>query len=129
MEQTEGNAIEDDELGKNCKDIFKQKYANEVPVQDVYYADIQWEEVLKLVQFVKTKFSPITKFHPVKRDLSLLIDEQVKYADLERISFESERNILKEVELFDIYQGDKLPQGKKSYALSFILQSDEDTLN
>ena len=112
------------EYGKVKKEFLKSAGVK----QEVYYADIQWEEVLKLVQFVKTKFSPITKFHPVKRDLSLLIDEQVKYADLERISFESERNILKEVELFDIYQGDKLPQGKKSYALSFILQSDEDTL-
>ncbi len=96
--------------------------------QDVYYADIQWEQVLKLVQFVKIKFSTLTKFHPVKRDLSLLLDEAVKYSDLEIIAFESERKLLKEVELFDIYQGNKLPEGKKSYALSFILQSDESTL-
>lgn len=96
--------------------------------QDVFYADIHWDEVLKLVQFVKTKFSPLAKFHPVKRDLSLLLDEAVKYSDLERIAYESERNLLKEVELFDIYQGDKLPAGKKSYALSFILQSDDSTL-
>ena len=77
---------------------------------------------------VKTKFQPIAKFHPVKRDLSLLLDQAVKFADLERIAFESERGLLKEVQLFDIYEGKKLPEGKKSYALSFILQSDESTL-
>jgi len=96
--------------------------------QDVYFADIQWDEIVKLVQFVKTKFQPIAKFHPVKRDLSLLLDQAVKFADLERIAFESERGLLKEVQLFDIYEGKKLPEGKKSYALSFILQSDESTL-
>lgn len=112
------------EYGKVKKEFLKKSGVK----QDVYFADIQWDEVLKLVQFVRTKFSPIAKFHPVKRDLSLLLDEAVKYADLERIAYESERNLLKEVELFDIYQGDKLPNGKKSYALSFILQSDESTL-
>ena len=112
------------EYGKVKKSFLKSTGVK----QDVYYADIQWDEVLKLVQFVRTKFSPLAKFHPVKRDLSLLLDEAVKYADLERIAYESERKLLKEVELFDIYQGDKLPAGKKSYALSFKLQSDESTL-
>lgn len=112
------------EYGKVKKSFLKSAGVK----QDVYFADIQWDEILKLVQFVKTKFQPLAKFHPVKRDLSLLLDEAIKYADLERIAFESERNLLKEVELFDIYQGDKLPAGKKSYALSFILQSDESTL-
>ena len=108
---------------------IKKSFSKETGVkQDVYYADIQWDEVLKLVEFVSTYFKPLAKFHPVKRDLSLLIDEKVKYVDLERIAFESERGLLKEVELFDIYQGNKLPQGKKSYALSFILQSEESTL-
>lgn len=112
------------EYGKVKKSFLKSSGVK----QDVYYADIQWEQVLKLVQFVKIKFSTLTKFHPVKRDLSLLLDEAVKYSDLEIIAFESERKLLKEVELFDIYQGNKLPEGKKSYALSFILQSDESTL-
>ena len=96
--------------------------------QDVYFADINWDEVLKLLQYQKTKLSPISKFHPVKRDLSLLLNDSINYSDLERIAFEVERKILKKVELFDIYQGPKLPKGKKSYALSFILQSDEFTL-
>lgn len=112
------------EYGKVKKSFLKSSGIK----QEVFYADVQWDEILKLVQFVKTKFSPLAKFHPVKRDLSLLLDEAVKYSDLERIAFESERKLLKEVELFDIYQGDKLPAGKKSYALSFRLQSDESTL-
>ena len=96
--------------------------------QDVYFANIKWDEVLKLLKYQKTKLSPISKFHPVKRDLSLLLNDTINYSDLEQIAFEVERKILKKVELFDIYQGSKLPEGKKSYSLSFILQSDESTL-
>ena len=112
------------EYGKVKKSFLKTSGVK----QDVYFADIQWDEIVKLVQFVKTKFQPIAKFHPVKRDLSLLLDQNVKFSDLERIAFESERALLKEVQLFDIYEGSKLASGKKSYALSFILQSDESTL-
>ena len=97
--------------------------------QDVYFADIKWDEVLRLLQYQRIKFSPISKFHPVKRDLSLLLNDTVNYSDLEQIAFEVERKLLKKVELFDIYQGSELPYGKKSYALSFILQSDDSTLN
>lgn len=113
------------EFGKVKKSFLKTSGVK----KDVYFADIQWEEVVKLVQFVKTKFHPITKFHPVKRDLSLLIDKNIKFSDIETIAFESERNLLKEVQLFDIYEGNKIPKGKKSYALSFILQFEEHTLN
>ena len=112
------------EYGKVRSSFLKQTGVK----QSVYFADIKWDEILKLLHFSKTHFKPLAKYHPVKRDLSLLIDESVQYADLERIAFESERNLLKEVFLFDIYQGDKLPKGKKSYALSFILQSEESTL-
>ena len=107
----------------------KQKFLKSTGVkQDVYFANIKWDEVLKLLKYQKTKLSPISKFHPVKRDLSLLLNDTINYSDLEQIAFEVERKILKKVELFDIYQGSKLPEGKKSYALSFILQSDESTL-
>lgn len=112
------------EYGKVRSSFLKQTGVK----QSVYFADIKLDEILKLLHFSKTHFKPLAKYHPVKRDLSLLIDESVQYADLERIAFESERNLLKEVFLFDIYQGDKLPKGKKSYALSFILQSEESTL-
>ena len=107
----------------------KQKFLKSTGVkQDVYFANIKWDEVLKLLKYQKTKLSPISKFHPVKRDLSLLLNNTINYSDLEQIAFEVERKILKKVELFDIYEGSKLPKGKKSYALSFILQSDESTL-
>lgn len=107
----------------------KTKFLKLISVkQDVYFANIKWDEVLKLLQYKKIKLSPISKFHPVKRDLSLLIKESVNFSDLEQIAFEVERKLLKQVELFDIYQGSKLPEGKKSYALSFLLQSDESTL-
>ena len=107
----------------------KTKFLKLISVkQDVYFANIKWDEVLKLLQYQKIKLSPISKFHPVKRDLSLLIKESVNFSDLEQIAFEVESKLLKQVELFDIYQGSKLPEGKKSYALSFLLQSDESTL-
>lgn len=112
------------EFGKVKKSFLKKSGIK----QDVYFADLQWDELVKLTQFSKTKFQPISKFQPVKRDLSLLLDEKVKYSEIERLAFESERKLLKEVQLFDIYEGDKLPEGKKSYALSFILQSEEQTL-
>lgn len=112
------------EFGKVKKSFLKTSGIK----QDVYFADLQWDELVKLTQYSKTKFQPISKFQHVKRDLSLLIDEKVKYAEIERLAFESERKLLKEVQLFDIYDGDKLPKGKKSYALSFILQSEEQTL-
>jgi phenylalanyl-tRNA synthetase beta chain len=112
------------EFGKVKKSFLKTSGVK----KDVYFADIQWEEVVKLVQFVKTKFHPITKFHPVKRDLSLLIDKNIKFSDIETIAFESERNLLKEVQLFDIYEDEKLANGKKSYSLSFVLQSEDTTL-
>ena len=107
----------------------KQKFLKSTGVkQDVYFANIKWDEVLQLLKYQKTKLSPVSKFHPVKRDLSLLLNNTINYSDLEKTAFEVERKILKKVELFDIYQGSKIPEGKKSYALSFILQSDESTL-
>lgn len=96
--------------------------------QEVYYADVNWELLLDIARNNKIKYTELTKFHPVKRDLSLLLDQQVSYKQLEQLALESERKLLKQVELFDVYQGDKLPENKKSYALSFQLQNDERTL-
>ena len=112
------------EYGKVKKSFLKAASVK----QEVYFANIKWDEVLKLLKYRRTKISTLSKFHPVKRDLSLLLEDTVNYSDLEQIAFEVERKILKQVELFDIYQGSELPKGKKSYALSFILQSDESTL-
>ncbi len=65
----------------------------------------------------------------MKRDLALLLDKNIKFIDLYNAAFQSERKLLKDVDLFDVYTGDKLPDDKKSYALSFVLQDDEKTLN
>jgi phenylalanyl-tRNA synthetase beta chain len=76
----------------------------------------------------KIKVSSLLKFPSVKRDLALLIDEKVTFKEIYNLSFQVERNLLKDVGLFDVYQGDKLPEGKKSYAVSFVLQDSNKTL-
>ncbi len=96
---------------------------------DVYYAELSWTLLMKEVRKNKVAFSPISKFPAVKRDLALLIDKQVLFAEIEKIAVESERKLLKEVSLFDVYEGKNLPAGKKSYAVSFYLQDTEKTLN
>ena len=96
--------------------------------QEVFYADFNWDLALRLVVNTKIKYSEITKFPNVKRDLSLLIDKNITFKELLQIANESEKNILKSVNLFDVYEGEKLPEGKKSYALSFILEDKSRTL-
>ena len=96
--------------------------------QDVYYADINWNLFIEIARNTKVKYTELSKFHPVKRDLSLLLDKSVTFKQLENLALESERKLLKQVELFDVYEGDKLPEDKKSYALSFQLQSNDETL-
>ena len=96
--------------------------------QDVFYADFNWDIVLDLIQNTKIKYSEVSKFPSVKRDLSLLIDNKVSFKELLAIAKDTEKNILKSVSLFDVYEGDKLPEGKKSYALSFILEDKTKTL-
>ena len=76
----------------------------------------------------KTTYSELSKFPPVKRDLALLVDTSVKFSEIEKVARESERKLLKEVSLFDVYEGKNLEPGKKSYAVSFILQDAEKTL-
>jgi phenylalanyl-tRNA synthetase beta chain len=84
--------------------------------------------VLSAVKKNKIVYSEVSKFPAVRRDLSMLIDKSVKFITLKQIAQKSERKLLKEVNVFDVYEGDKLPNGKKSYALSFTLQDDEKTL-
>ena len=76
----------------------------------------------------KTKYKEVSKFPAVRRDLALLLDKKTAFAELESIALRSDKNLLKEVNLFDVYEGDKLPEGKKSYALSFIFRDEEKTL-
>lgn len=96
--------------------------------QEVFYADINWSLLMKEVVNTKVQYCEISKFPEVKRDLALLLDKSVKFADIEKIAFETERKILKKVNLFDVYEGKNIEAGKKSYAVSFILQDETKTL-
>ena len=96
---------------------------------DVYYADINWNELLKAAKSSTVNFKELSKFPAVKRDLALLIDKQVQFAEIEKIAYETEKKLLKKVELFDVYEGKNLEAGKKSYAVSFLLQDENATLN
>jgi phenylalanyl-tRNA synthetase beta chain len=96
--------------------------------QELYYADFNWDLILNLVLNTKIKYSEVSKFPSVKRDLSLLIDKVVTFKELNAIAIQTETKILKSVNLFDVYVGDKIPEGKKSYALSFILEDNTKTL-
>ena len=96
---------------------------------EVYYADFNWKELLKAIRNVKVSYTEISKFPAVKRDLALLLDKKVQFAEIEKIAYETEKKLLKEVSLFDVYEGKNLEVGKKSYAVSFLLQDENATLN
>ncbi|TYP98799.1 phenylalanyl-tRNA synthetase beta subunit [Tenacibaculum adriaticum] len=97
--------------------------------QEVIFADFNWDNILKLSGNKKLKVTDLPKFPAVKRDLALLIDNKVEFKEIYNLAFQSEKNLLKEVDLFDVYEGDKLPEGKKSYAVSFVIQDENKTLN
>lgn len=96
---------------------------------EVYYADINWKELMKAIKGKKVTYTEISKFPAVKRDLALLIDKKVQFAEIEKIAYETDKKLLKSVELFDVYEGKNLEVGKKSYAVSFVLQDENATLN
>lgn len=96
--------------------------------QQVFAAEINWNTLFTLVKRDKVAFRELPKFPEVRRDLALLLDESVKYSDLYKSSFKAARKLLKQVTLFDVYRGDKIPAGKKQYALGFVLQDQEKTL-
>ncbi|HUH19240.1 phenylalanine--tRNA ligase subunit beta [Albibacterium sp.] len=95
---------------------------------EVFYADFNWDIILKSITNNKIVYKEVSKFPSIRRDLAILVDENVSFASLKGIAEKTERKILREVNVFDVYQGDKLPAGKKSYALSFIFQDEEKTL-
>jgi len=97
--------------------------------QAVFYADFNWNNIIKLLSNKEIEFVEIPKFPEVRRDLALLINKEIEFGEIVKIAYQVEKNILKKVNLFDIYEGDKLEAGKKSYAVSFILQDTEKTLN
>ena len=112
-------------LGIVSKKILK---AMDIDVE-VYFAELSWTALMKETKKNKVTYTEISKFPAVKRDLALLLDKSVAFADIEKIAGESERKLLKSVTLFDVYEGKNLPAGKKSYAVSFYLQDDNKTLN
>ena len=97
--------------------------------QDVYYADIHWDNLMKAVCKEQVTYQELSKYPAVSRDLALLVDKGVEFAEIERIARQTEKKLLKSVVLFDVYEGKNLPEGKKSYAVNFILQDEQKTLN
>lgn len=96
--------------------------------QEVLFADFNWTAILDLAGKKKIKVTDLPKFPSVKRDLALLLDNQVTFKEVYTLANQSEKKLLKQVDLFDVYEGDKLPEGKKSYAVSFVLQDENKTL-
>uniref|UniRef100_UPI00404A630C phenylalanine--tRNA ligase subunit beta n=1 Tax=Flavobacterium sp. TaxID=239 RepID=UPI00404A630C len=93
----------------------------------VFYADFNWHLVLKLLS-TKIKFQEISKFPEVRRDLALMLDASTSFADVYEIAQKTEKNLVKKINLFDVYEGEQLPEGKKSYAVSFVIRDDKKTL-
>ena len=96
--------------------------------QDVFYADINWTKLIKYSLFEDIMYRQVPKFPAVKRDLSLVLDSNIRFTDLKDAAFKTERKLLNNVDIFDIYEGSNIEEGKKSYALSFILQDESKTL-
>ena len=112
------------ELGIISKKLLKQ-FGLENPV---YYAELNWTALMKIAKKNEVLYTEVPKFPAVSRDLALLVDNSVEFAQIEQIARQTEKKLLKNVELFDVYEGDKLPAGKKSYAVNFILQDNEKTM-
>jgi len=96
--------------------------------QNVFYANFYWDSIVKLIILNNTKFKPIPKFPEVKRDFSLLINDNVNFDSILKIARKNNKKFIKDINLFDVYNGEKLPKGKKSYSISFTLQDDTKTL-
>ena len=110
--------------------IIRKKVTKNFDIDsEVFYADINWSELMRVVRNNKVGYAEISKYPAVKRDLALLIDKSVTFAQIEQIARETEKKLLKNVTLFDVYEGKNLEEGKKSYAVSFTLQDDTQTLN
>ena len=115
---------------KHSTEIIRKKILKMFDIEsEVFYADINWNELMRAIKNAKIGYAEISKYPAVKRDLALLVDKSVTFAEIEKIARETEKRLLKEVALFDVYEGKNLEPGKKSYAVSFILQDDTQTLN
>ena len=112
------------EMGTVCHKLLKKMDID----QDVFYADINWDNVMRAIKKNEVLYHDISKFPSVSRDLALLIDKSVEFEQIEQIARQTEKKLLKSVELFDVYEGKNLPEGKKSYAVNFILQDEQKTM-
>ena len=112
------------EMGIVSKKIQKQADID----REVFFADINWTQVTNMVKKAAVHFTEVPKYPAVSRDLALLLDKNVEFAEVEKVARQTEKKLLKSVVLFDVYEGDKLPEGKKSYAVNFILQDTEKTM-
>jgi len=109
--------------------LVSQKQLKQFDIDtEVFFADFKWETMLKLLNKQKVNYKEISKFQGVKRDLALLLDKETRFDEIERLAFATEKKLLKEVSLFDVYEGKNIEQGKKSYAVSFIIQDENKTL-
>lgn len=113
------------EMGLLAKHTLKQTGID----HDVFYAELNWSALTKAVMNKAITWHEISKYPAVSRDLALLLDNKIEFAAIERVAYSAERKVLKRVELFDVYEGKNLPTGKKSYAVNFILQDEQKTLN
>ena len=112
------------EMGIIAKKLQKQ-FGLDAPV---FYAELNWTALMKVIKKNEVLYTEVPKFPAVSRDLALLVDNSVEFAQIEQIARQTEKKFLKNVELFDVYEGDKLPAGKKSYAVNFVLQDEEKTM-
>lgn len=112
-------------LGKVKASVAKQAEVK----QEVFFAEVDWEYLAKKAKKHKIRFTELPRYPEVRRDLALLLDKSVKYDELRNLAERTEKKLLRQVNLFDVYEGKNLPDGKKSYALSFILRDEQKTLN
>ena len=109
--------------------IVKKRICSQFDIDaEVYYADLDWENIILHTKDHRISYQSLPKFPEVKRDLSLLLDRQITYDRIEKLAFDTERKLLKRINLFDVYFGEKIANDKKSYAVSFILQDENKTL-
>ncbi len=113
------------QVGILSRNILKQSGLQ----TEVYYADIHWTLLLNAIKKHKVAYTPLPKFPEVKRDLALLVDREVTFSTIKMWALRTEKELLKSVSIFDVYEGEHLPEGKKSYAVSFLLRDDSKTLN
>lgn len=112
-------------LGIVSKKVLKAADIN----TDVFFAELNWDALMKEIKKHSVTFKEISKYPSVRRDLALLLDKAISFDQIEKIAYKNERKLLREVTLFDVYEGKNLPEGKKSYAVNFVIQDDEKTLN